>query len=89
MKFSPSQIKSGKVIVVLTWLLVIAAFLLPGEIPFSSIFIGIGAFLIGAHLLEIMFFNKRLKSLNDYIGVFFFGALHLRQLAINHQHSQL
>ncbi len=88
LKFSPTQIKRGKVIVALTWILVIAAFLLPGEIPFSTVFIGIGAFLIVAHLLEIMFFNKRLNSLSDYIGVFLFGILHIKHLSITYRNEQ-
>ena len=89
MKFSQRQIKNGKIIVTVTWLLALAAFLFPAHIPFSNVFVGIGAFLVVTHLIEIAVFKKRLKVINDYIGVFFYGVLHINQLAINHKKSQL
>ncbi len=44
---------------------------------------GIGNFLIIAHLLEILIYRKRLQSINKIIGVFFFGILYMQQMAIN------
>lgn len=88
MTFSQSQIKTGKAIVTITWLLVFASGLFPTLIPFSNVFMGIGAFLVVAHLIEIVVFKKRLNVFNDYIGVFFYGALHLNQLAINYKNSK-
>ncbi len=87
-KLTPSQIQRGKAVVVVTWLLAIAAYLLPEQIPFSTIFIGMGAFLVIAHSVEILIFNNRLKSASNYIGVFFFGILHIKQLSFNHQNAQ-
>lgn len=89
MKFNQRQIKNGKILVAVAWMLALAATLFPAHIPFSNLFIGIGAFLVVTHIIEIAVFNKRLKLVNDYIGVFFYGALHLNQLAINYKKSQL
>lgn len=75
-------------IVTLVWLLIIAALTIPQYVPYNHIFIGIGAFLVIAHIIEIMVFKKRLKAFSDYVGVFLFGALHLRKLAIDYQDSK-
>ena len=83
LKLSVTQIKIGKLIAALFWLLALAAVLLPNNIPFSSVFIGIGIFLIVTHLCEIVIYRKKLPSINNIIGVFFFGILYMQQMAIN------
>ena len=83
MKFNHYQIKIGKLLASITWLLAIVAFLLPTKMPLSSVFMGIGIFLIIAHLLEILIYRKRLQSINKIIGVFFFGILYMQQMALN------
>lgn len=88
LKFSPSQIKRGKAIVASIWILAIAAFLLPEYLPFSKVLVGIGIVLIVAHLAEIIIFNKRLKSLGNYLGVLLFGILHIQHLSLTHQREQ-
>lgn len=87
-KFTPSTIKRGKAVIIITWLLAVTAYFLPTHIPFSTIFIAIGAFLVIAHSVEMLIFNNRLKSVSDYIGVFIFGILHIKQLSFNHQNTQ-
>ncbi len=85
MNFSGTQIKVGKIIVSATWLVIIAAYLLPETIPVSNLFVGLGAFLIIAHVIETIVYRTRLARLSDYLGVLLFGLLHIRQLAIQFQ----
>jgi len=70
----------GKVIVSIVWLLIVASVIESSQVPFPYVFQGIGVFLVGSHIIEIIVFQKRMRGPRDYLLTMFFGALQLRTI---------
>lgn len=76
------KIYIGKSIVSVVWLLVIASVIAPSQVPFSGVFLGIGGFLVIAHIYEIVVYRSLMRGVGDYLGTFFFGLLQLRTIKV-------
>ena len=70
----------GKVIVSVVWLLIVASVIESSQVPFPSVFQGIGVFLVVSHIIEIIVFKQRMRGPRDYLLTMLFGALQLRTI---------
>lgn len=74
-----------KNIILLVWILVIANLFLPTPEWLDQILKVIGIFLVVAHLIECVIFNKKIRrnhrpSIKGFLLVFIFGVVHLNTL---------
>ena len=79
MKLS-QRLMIGKVIVSVVWLLIVASVIESSQVPFPSVFQGIGVFLVVSHIIEIIVFKQRMRGPRDYLLTMLFGALQLRTI---------
>jgi len=83
MKMPLSQrLKIGKVIVSIVWLFIVISLIAPSQVLFSSVFQGLGIFLVVSHSIEIVVFKKRMRGPADYLLTMLFGSLQLKTIRI-------
>ena len=82
MKLTIRQINIGKVIVSTVWLFIVASVIAPSQVPFPSVFQGVGLFLVVSHIIEIVVFKKRMRGPRDYLLTMLFGSLQLKTIRI-------
>ena len=75
MTLSIWQINIGKVFVSIVWLFIVASVIAPSQVPFPSVFQGLGLFLLVAHSIEVVVYKKRMRGPGDYLGTMLFGLL--------------
>jgi uncharacterized protein YhhL (DUF1145 family) len=75
-----TRVSIGKVIVSFVWLLITASVWVPSQVPFSGVFLGVGGFLVIAHIYEIVVYRRLMRGVGDYLGTFFFGLLQLQTI---------
>ena len=76
------RLKIGKVIVSIVWLFIVASVIEPSQVPFPSVFQGLGIFLLVSHIIEIVVFKKRMRGPADYLLTMLFGSLQLKTIRI-------
>lgn len=70
-----------KILTVLFWWVVLANLLMPTEKPFNRLIDLAGAALLGLHLLEVLFYNGRLRERShrwfDRLQILLVGIFHI------------
>ncbi len=82
-----TKVSLGKVIVSFVWLLIIASVWVPSQVPFSGVFLGVGVFLVVAHVYEIVMYRHLLRGPGDYLGTMLFGLLQLWTIKAENRNS--
>jgi len=82
-ELSLRSLKIGKVIVSIVWLFIVASVMAPSQVPFPSVFQGLGLFLVVSHIIEIVVFKKRMRGPRDYLLTMLFGSLQLKTIRIS------
>jgi len=79
------RLKMGKCVVSVVWLLIIVAVVAPSQLPFPSVLYAMGVFLVVSHIYEIVISRNIMRGPLDYLGIFFFGLLHI--WTIRHEYT--
>lgn len=77
------NLKVGKVIVSIVWVLIVIAVVEPSQIPFAQAFKWFGAFLVISYIVEIIVFRERMHRLKDYALIMLYGALQLKTIRLS------
>ncbi|NIE78298.1 DUF1145 domain-containing protein [Pantoea sp. Tr-811] len=74
----------GKVLTVAFWGVALFNLLMPQPLPFNLLLNAIGAFLLGLHLLEVLFFNGSLRGRShrwfDRLQILLTGIFHVMSI---------
>ena len=79
-QWSSKTIATGKTIVSIACLYILAAELTPSHLPFLAVFQGLGRLLLAAHAIEVAVYKRLLRGPNDHLGIMLCGLLQLKRI---------
>ena len=60
--------------------MIVASVLAPAQIPFATVFLWVGVFLVVAHAIEVVVYRRLMRGPGDYLQTMLFGLLQLKTI---------